>query len=376
MRQAMTGASMTLVLAMLLAVNLIWGYPWLGLFVASACMLVGGWGIHWLMRPKLTTTAHSPAWVHAGQAHRFSVDFENVRTVPALDLAISIDGAEHATASTAMAGLLPGQRGRLGATQVWNQRGVFPLPRLLVKSAFPFHLFQTQRSLELDAEVAIAPRLLDAGEDRWLSRYLADLDALIRRGHHVESMHYLGSREYQYGMPVRRWDHASWARLGKPIVCEFGTTSSTVVRVVVDTVAPSSSPTRQPPTASNADESLERLLAVTATVVNRLAESRVETETWLDSGAYRCPPAGDLSKVMMTLAMCEASDSATMLDRHHAWLAEPPGFATLVLARRPLDEFLQSDPTLVWRDDGAVWTDVTASQFAMDWQSPAPQAAS
>ncbi len=49
---------------------------------------------------------------------------------------------------------------------------------------------------------------------------------------------YVGSREYQIGMPVRRWDFASWARLGKPAVREFAGHSDTLLVIVVDTSSP------------------------------------------------------------------------------------------------------------------------------------------
>ncbi len=50
-----------------------------------------------------------------------------------------------------------------------------------------------------------------------------------------DALDYTGSREYQVGMPVRRWDFTSWARLGRPIVREFQSPSIQLVTLIVDT---------------------------------------------------------------------------------------------------------------------------------------------
>lgn len=45
---------------------------------------------------------------------------------------------------------------------------------------------------------------------------------------------YLGSREYTPGMPVRRWDYNSWARLGQPVVREYNHPEQPAAAIVLD----------------------------------------------------------------------------------------------------------------------------------------------
>ena len=98
-----------------------------------------------------------------------------------------------------------------------------------------------------------------------------------------DSWEYLGSREYQVGMPVRRWDYGAWARLGKPVVREFEEHSRSRACVLVDTaVLPeerSSSARRAASRDATAPHSatpqwrLETALSLAAAVANGLAET-------------------------------------------------------------------------------------------------------
>ena len=53
-----------------------------------------------------------------------------------------------------------------------------------------------------------------------------------------DSSEYLGSRDYQPGMRVRRWDYRSWARLGRPVVREYEEPQRKSIVLIVDTLVP------------------------------------------------------------------------------------------------------------------------------------------
>ena len=89
------------------------------------------------------------------------------------------------------------------------------------------------------------------------SQDMAELAGVRRRQSMLE---YVGSREYRPGMPVRRWDFASWARLGHPAVREFSEGRDSLAVLVVDALR------RQP-----VDESLESVLSRAAAIVDQLA---------------------------------------------------------------------------------------------------------
>jgi uncharacterized protein (DUF58 family) len=76
---------------------------------------------------------------------------------------------------------------------------------------------------------------------------------------------YVGSREYQPGLAVRKWDYASWARLGQPVVREFCEPRHPSVAVMLDTFFP----------GGNAEDGrvvpeLEAVLSLAAAIVEAL----------------------------------------------------------------------------------------------------------
>lgn len=116
-----------------------------------------------------------------------------------------------------------------------RRRGVFPLPRLKVTSEFPLNLFRRSWELNIQGEIIAYPRYAPLASMRSASEaagYAGERisDSLLAG----QSTDYSGSREYQPGVSVRRWDYASWARVGSPAVREFGDDRQTQFAIVID----------------------------------------------------------------------------------------------------------------------------------------------
>ncbi|TWU60460.1 hypothetical protein Poly51_07360 [Rubripirellula tenax] len=291
----MTGASVTLLLIAIVSINIVWGYPWMGMFAATTSMLCVGWFINRLMCPKLKVDFSLPRSSPAGQPFPVEMHLRNQAKLPAMDL--TVDFARPKRRRGRQAGeadfrsvhqkpslslIPPGQRRHVSCSLISNQRGVWRLPSVSVESMFPFHLFRSQRAITSTPEIAITPRLL-ADDDGPIAKGL--LDALGGWSHRLlagDALDYTGSREYEVGMPVRRWDFRSWARLGRPIVREFQSPSIQVVTIVVDTsIAANAHASPAHPANEARSEMLERLLSLAAVAVTDLCRRQVRVRLFV-----------------------------------------------------------------------------------------------
>jgi uncharacterized protein (DUF58 family) len=205
----------------------------------------------------------------------------------------------------------PAERIFLSETIGFQQRGIHPLPDIVVTSTFPFHLFRSTCRYPCETTIAVTPRLMTGDEDSVARGLLDSLGGWSHKLLSGDALDYSGSREYQVGMPVRRWDFVSWARLGRPIVREFQSPSIQSVVLVVDT--------------SQADaELLERLLSFAATAVVELTRRVVRVRLYVTgeseieiAAVSQSHWATDSESLLMRLAAAEsvaASDADDALD--------------------------------------------------------------
>ena len=78
---------------------------------------------------------------------------------------------------------------------------------------------------------------------------------------------YIGNREYQEGMPVRRWDYSSWARTGKPIVREYREQQRGTATIFIDNFFDENA--KQPV------EDFEALLSLATAIVDALSKNLI-----------------------------------------------------------------------------------------------------
>lgn len=370
-RRSMTAASVTLLLIGIITLNIIWGYPWSGLFSACMSLLFVGWAINRAMRPKLQIDFSLPNSSPAEEPFLVLTHVKNAGRLPAMDLivafrksgpganAVSRRRKRQPSAASAdfhslsppqsLSLIRPGDRTDLHASLSFHRRGIHRLPDVAVTSMFPFHLFRSSRRFESGTQIAITPRLMTGDEDSLSRAMLNALGGWSRKLLSGDALDYTGSREYVVGMPVRRWDFTSWARLGQPIVREFQSPSIQVVTLIVDTSIGNF------PNHDLLDlESLERVLSAAATAVTDLTRKSVRVRLYVTSEAPSSFDVGgspqsiaDSESLLIRLAAAE-SVSVSDADRRTAEIVDLVGrLPVLVLtARRDFEDRHSMPPSV------------------------------
>ena len=293
-RRSMTGASVTLLLVAIITLNIVWGYPWTGMFAASISLLVVGWIVSRIMCPRLRVGFSLPTSSPAGEVFSVITHLENRRGLPAMDLGVDFDQTDRSRHGKSRDGksaaigfsvlspahslrlIGPSERADLATMVRFDCRGVHRLPDVLVTSLFPFHLFRSTVRYSSDTWIAITPRLISGDEDALSRGMLTALGGWTHKLLAGDAMNYTGSREYQDGMSVRRWDFASWARLGRPIVREFQSPSVQTVSLIIDTAI-------DPALVRDkaAEQVLERLLSWAATAIIELSKRLIRVRMYV-----------------------------------------------------------------------------------------------
>jgi uncharacterized protein (DUF58 family) len=301
LRRSMTVASVLALLAMFMTLNVIWGFPWSGLMGACLAMLIVGFAINRIMRPRLKVGVSLPASAVAGNPFAVNVLLANPRFFPAMNLRVGwhhegvrdiysrreVQGWD-ASPPVSVDMLRSGEQMHWNGAMQFEKRGVHSLPPFQVASTFPFHLFHHRRAVKTDTTIAITPAPAGGEDDptaRVILAAIGDWAKQLVAGAPVE---YVGNREYQVGVPVRRWDFASWARLGRPIVREYQAPSIHAVTMIIDTsldpmdsesVSRSVAKQRQ----QQAEAVFERLMSIAATAISEIAGRRVQLHLYLTS---------------------------------------------------------------------------------------------
>ncbi|PHQ33571.1 DUF58 domain-containing protein [Rhodopirellula bahusiensis] len=383
LRRSMTGGSVTLLLMGIVSLNIVWGYPWMGTFAACFAMFVVGWVINRIMSPRLKVTLDVPLAVRAGESFVARVSLIHQGRLPAMSLCVGLDPSRRkngrrdiempldASAMQWIPEIASGATATLEQSLTFLRRGVHEMPPARVESLFPFHLFRSTQWIDSGESMVITPRRLDwDSETAWqvIHTSLRGLAVGLSQGDH---QHYVGSREYRAGMPVRRWDFASWARLGKPILREFNSAAKQTVTVFIDTTPVESeasvvSVSRWRRYTDDEDASLERLLSIASAGLETLVGANVQVRLivpWRapsviqsqerngDLRSVLCEGASDPMPLLMALAEAEPVDASTAQDVLHAMPQAGGTFHGVVFSRRDRDAAdLSHLPDLMWLD--------------------------
>ena len=354
-RHSMTSASVSAMLIGIMTLNIVWGYPWTGMFSACLSVFFVGITVNYAMRPGLKIEFTLPAFTPAEQPCRVIAHCTNRRKIPAIDYSISLQqpsGDKKRQVSVqsrpAFFGLTPpGERVDVEAVVVFAQRGMQMVPPVAVQTTFPFHLFRNRQAVTSTTTIAVTPKPLTGEEDAPARALMNAIGGWSHRLLSGDALDYTGSREYQPGMPVRRWDFASWARLGRPIVREFQSPSIQSVLLIVDTGLSSQHD------AATAKELMERALSLAATALIDLAGKSVHVQMYVTSE----PPtehetlgraAGDNESMQIRLAKADAVSAAGADDRIDQLLQEAStGGPTLLLTTRRASSLMDALPGTV-----------------------------
>lgn len=377
-RSSMTAASVTLLLIGIITLNIIWGFPWLGMFSVCTALLFGGFIINRLMRPRLRVNLSLPNSAPADHAFTVVTHVENRRRIPAMDLTIRFEHPSDSgrayrhlqaahwspTPDHQLALIRPSERKDLPVAISSERRGIHELPDLVVFGLFPFYLFRYTVQYPTEAVIAITPRPISGDEDDLCRGLLNNLGDWTHRLLAGDALDYTGSREYEVGMPVRSWDFRSWARLGKPIVREFQSPSIQMVTLLID-MSLSNWTASTPSESAEPEVEIERVLSLAASAVNDLTRKMVRICLYVSSESpslmSELGPTqthqSDAESLLIRLAAAEHVTSEVAdqrIDEVIPQLGGSPGL--IVTARRdhPWQEDLPANVSVLCVAEGAV----------------------
>lgn len=363
LRRSMTVASVSVLLAVFMTMNVIWGFPWSGMMGACLAMLVVGFVINRAMCPRLKFSVSLPRTAVAGHPFSINVRLTNRRRVPALGMRVGwhYEGVRDvyprkrilkwdASPPASVDLLRSGDQVQWHGAMRFDTRGIHTLPPFHIASTFPFHLFHCRTTIETKTQIAITPAPIGGDDDptaRLMLTTIGDWTQQLVAGAPVE---YVGNREYQVGVPVRRWDFASWARLGRPIVREYQSPSIQAVTLIIDTSqrnADTSTASRAAAKRMKRDAAqlFERLMSVSATAITEISSRRVqlrlfltnETETDQSLRRSAAPASDGVERLMVRLAAAKPVDPELGETRLRQAIDSSRGQPTLILSLFDLD---------------------------------------
>lgn len=310
LRRSMTGASVSLLLIGIVSLNIVWGYPWTGMFATCISLFIVGRTINYLAAPQLHASVNAPRCLPMGTSTQIPGHLVNQGRWPGMDLWIE--------RNQRCDWLPPGGETSALKDVTFQRRGLHPLPVIEVDCFFPFYLFRTHLNVDPNTTIAVTPKPLSSEDDehwRTLQNTLRGIATRISQG---EQIHYIGSCEYREGVPVRRWDFSSWARLGKPIVREFSTPAARSISIWVNNVCDDEPRSRErwtrrisswSRTNENTHEPFERILSIAASSIETLTRNGAAVTLWVTQDdrlqAFRCEAGSDPSDLLIALATLE-----------------------------------------------------------------------
>jgi uncharacterized protein (DUF58 family) len=354
-RRSMTGASASLLLIAIISLNIVWGYPWLGMFAATLTMLVVGIAANQWFGPRLAVQLTPPSHAVVGEPFAVTMHLHHQGSLPTFDNRLSFVSSFAKYGSKSKQPIVESQErsyqfipymeagGRVQAhvSLKGTLRGIHSLPRVESQSLFPFHLFECRRSWDGNAKIAVAPAPLDREDDSHRGRLMAQISRWTQRWISGDSFDFAGNREYEVGMPVRRWDFRSWARLGRPIVQEFQSPSTRIATIIVDaSIDPEAIRINK---FGDQEEEFEQLLRWVATAIEHWGRLSVATRMYVSSSPVDSFVGADyqgvaeLSKLMVQLASAELIDAHESESRIEAVLSDvdPKTVILFTLRNRP-----------------------------------------
>lgn len=212
-------------------------------FMTSGTMLLVAAATSFLFRPRLSVRASCPSNWMCRESRVVPTRVTNRSRFPVYELwldVVSTPGVwEVAEAGTFLKVLKPGETTTVSVRIKALRRGEFELPELRATTSFPLNIRIRSQRFPLRRTALILPfyrELRSFDLLRFMPNLVQGQDVALQTVGITGE--YVGSREYQPGLAVRKWDYASWARLGRPVVREFSEPRYPSVAVIVDTFFP------------------------------------------------------------------------------------------------------------------------------------------
>lgn len=275
-----------------------------------------------VFRPRLDVELRTPPVAAVGQSFIVATRVRNLSSQPALDLHVRFptNDPQWLVSSTEVAFTLDESESSSQNVSITAfSRGLHRVPAAEIVTTFPMNLINKRVTRTAASEIIVLPKLLPVslGKHEAVSQMLGIEQRLMATvGNGFE---YLGSREYVEG-PVRRWDYASWARLGQPAIREFAEEADRQISLIVDTTLSSRKALRN-------KEAFDEYLACVFSVIEHVLSEEIEVALCIvgDQVCHEVARSGNFGhrSIQKLIATAPATDKpaepgnrASLLGRH------------------------------------------------------------
>lgn len=306
---------------------------WSGLLSICFCSMV----MSRLARAKLELEVEVPERVKHGQEFRVEVLATNVGKRLARDLRVRYPTPRHVEAKAPMpflSALEPSQSHRFSQTFIPRRRGAYRLQDLVQENCYPYGLWQDVKNHPIERSFLVYPKYQPLRELDIPVGMKYQPGGLALTSYLGDSTEFLSTREFRLGDPLRHIHWRSWARLGKPIVKEYGEEYFCRLALIVDTVLPEEA-------SYNA---LEQSISLAAAITDYLSREEYVIDIFAAGPKLYYLQAGRslayLQNIMDILACLEPTqaDDKTFEEMEAALEQELEGISTTILLFTDWDE--------------------------------------
>ena len=214
--------------------------------LALLCILTVSATIGYRFRPVIDCRLLAVETASVGEVIQIPIQITNVGKRAAFDLTCSIETTNSAFRviddRAQIAALAPRQSATVNFTLSACRRGVFPSPIVRTASGFPLELVRFSCTHQLSGNLTVMPYYEPLDDDFMLMQAGSMQGVWVSKPMGAGSgWDYCGNREYVPGVPVKRWDYGSWARLGYPVVREYSDPENLQAIVFLNTRAQATS---------------------------------------------------------------------------------------------------------------------------------------
>ena len=211
----------------LLSIGLIYPEtPLIGLMASVLAVLMVATAATIALRPRFAATLASHASATVGQPCELTVTIQNLSPRRIVDAQVTLQTTARGAFEliepheVSIGDLGAHDRGHVSLRLRPLRRGRHRLPSVRVTSGYPFYLCKTVQVQRSDKELLVLPQFPRMQQLLRVSRDLGELFEAFEQESANQLGEFIGSREYQPGVSVRRWDFRSWARTSRPHVRE------------------------------------------------------------------------------------------------------------------------------------------------------------
>jgi len=305
---------------------------WSGLIAVCLCSI--GWAR--LARRKLDFVVTVPDRVRHGQQFYLDIEAHNAGKRSACDVRFryKVPHRIESDEPTFLSELQPGHSHRFRQRLSAQYRGAYVLKELLQENCFPFGLWQDAKVHKVENAFLVYPKY----------HHLRELDIPVGRKYQPgglaltsflgDSTEFLSTREFRPGDPLRHIHWRSWARVGKPIVKEYGEEYFCRLALIVDTVVPD----------GESEQCLEQSISLAAAITDYLSREEYVIDIFAAGPKLYYMQAGRslayLQNIMDILACLEPTpaDDESFQVMETALLEELEGISTTILLFTDWDE--------------------------------------